>query len=186
MKLNMKLNIDSFRLRSMSRQTLVFMLAALIVFVAAVSGSLFVAGRYARIKRVAAVKAREHGEFMVLKSEFLIKKNAMDSTLRKAYVSAEGRSAIAVVEEIGAMVGVKEHITSLKPLGETARMGFTVSGVEVRIERMDLNQLVNFLYLIENHRTLLVIKEFKLKSRFEDPDYLDVTLKLLHLTKGRA
>jgi general secretion pathway protein M len=186
MKLNMKLNIDSFHLKSMSRQTLAYILAALIVLVVAVSGSLFTAGRYARVKRMAAVKRQEHGEFMRLKREFLIKKNAMDSTLRKAYVSAEGRSAIAVVEEIGAMVGVKERITSLKPLARVAEMGFTVSGVEVRIERMDLNQLVNFLYLIENHRTLLVIKEFRLKSRFEDPDYLDVTLKLSHLTKGKS
>ncbi len=179
----MKLNLD---LRSMSRQTLVYILAALIVFALAVSGSMFVAGRYARVKRMADVKRREYGEFMELKREFLVKKNALDSTIRKAYVSAEGRSAIAVVEEIGAMVGVKERITSLKPLPGVDRMGFTVSGVEVRIERMDLNQLVNFLYLIENHRTLLVIKEFKLKSRFEDPDYLDVTLKLAHLTKGKA
>jgi general secretion pathway protein M len=161
-------------------------LAALVILALIVAAALFYVSGYARVKRLSAIKLLEHGEFLSLKREFLLKKKAIAPILRKAYVSGEGASTIAVVEEIGGMVGVKEKITALKPLGETKEMGFAVSGVELRIEGIELNQLVNLLYLIENHKTLLVIKDFTLKSRFEDPDLLDVSLKLKRLTRSGA
>ena len=60
-------------------------------------------------------------------------------------------------------------------------MDFTMNGVELDIDGMSLNQLVNLIYLIEDHRTLLVVTEVKLKSRFDSPELLDVQLKLTRL-----
>ncbi len=182
----MKLSIGSSRLSGNGKRPLVALLAALAILALIVAGGFVSAGRYARVKRLSAVKLLEHGEFISLKKEFLIKKNAIDPFLKKTYVSGKGLSTIAVIEEIGAMAGVKGKITALKPLPETREMGFTISGVEFRIEGMNLNQLVNLLYLIENHKTLLVVKEFTLKSRFEDPDLLDVSLKLTRLARSGA
>ena len=182
----MNLKIDLSQFKSDRKRTLLPMLAALVILAVIIAGGFISGGRYARVKRLSAIKLREHGEFLSLKREFLLKKNTIDPFLRKAYVSGEGLSTIAVVEEIGALVGVKEKITTLKPLPETSEMGFTISGVELSIEGMNLNQMVNLLYLIENHKTLLVVKEFTLKSRFEDPDLLDVSLKLTRLAKSGA
>lgn len=161
-------------------------LAALVILALIVAAGLFYVSGYARVKRLSAIKSIEYGEFLSLKREFLLKKKAIDPFMRKAYVSGEGGSTIAVVEEIGSMAGVKEKITALKPLGEIKEMGFAISGVELRIEGIELNQLVNLLYLIENHKTLLVIKDFTLKSRFEDPDLLDVSLKLRRIARSGA
>lgn len=164
-----------------SRRKLLPVLVVVAIAALIVAIGIGAVSRYAGVKRLSDVKLREHAEFTSLKKEFLVKKNAIDPFLRKAYVSSKGLSTIAVVEELGALVGVKEKITTLKAVKERSQMDFTINGVELNINGMSLNQLVNLIYLIENHRMLLVVTEMNLKSRFDAPELLDVQLKVTHL-----
>jgi len=82
-----------------------------------------------------------------------------------------------ILEDIGRKIGIREKITVLKPLEERTIRGYMERGVETKINGIDINQLINLLYRIENHSALLIIKEFSMKSRFDNPDLVDITIK---------
>lgn len=143
-------------------------------------------GRHRAAARALEVKKAELGSFASLAQEYLEKKAAIDMAERRARSAIDpAGSAITEIERIGERVGARELITSIKPLEERRAGGYIEKEFEVRIERIGLNGLVNLLYLIENNKRLLVVREFSMKSRFEDPDLLDVRLKVAHLTSAQ-
>lgn len=143
-------------------------------------------GRYRAAGRALSATKAQIKEFGVLSGEYLEKKAAIDMAARRARSSAGGEtSAITEIERIGERAGAKSLITSIKPLEERQTGGYTEKELEVSIERIDLNRLVNLLYLIENNKRLLVVREFSMKSRFEDPNLLDIRLKIAQLTRSQ-
>ncbi len=140
--------------------------------------------RYMAAGRVLAVKKEELKRFGSLAGEYLEKKAAIEIAARKARSASDpAGSAITEIERIGERVGAAGLITSIKPLEERQTGGYMEKELEVRIEKIELNRLVNLLYLIDNNKRLLVVREFSMKSRFEDPNLLDIRLKISHLTR---
>ncbi|MFQ5735871.1 MAG: hypothetical protein ACE5GY_03295 [Thermodesulfobacteriota bacterium] len=135
--------------------------------------------RYRAVGRMVAVKKEELAKFGSLANEYLEKKASVDMMARRARLNSG--SAVTEIERIGSRAGVRELIKSLKPLEQKQTAGYIEKGLEVRIERIDLNHLVSLLYLIENNRGLFVIRAFSMKNRFEDPDLLDVDMKIVQL-----
>lgn len=168
------------------RQGAARIIAAAVVLFIAVWGVYALVNRYSSVKRLAAVKKADLKTFTALSSEYISRRAAFDLKARKAFASPGERSAVAIVEEIGGRAGLKERITTLKATADEETLGYMVRSVEVKIEKVDLNGLVNLLYMIEENRLLLVINEFSVKSRFDDPKLLDVRLKLSHLSKRPA
>lgn len=132
--------------------------------------------------RVEARKA-DLERFTALGAEYRLSKARVEAVSRRAYAApGPGGGAITAMEEIAKTVGA--GISAVKPLGRRTTRGYTEKDLEVKLDRVDLNQVINLLYLTENSRTLLVIKEFSMKSRFDDPELLDITLKLTEVTKS--
>lgn len=169
-------------LNSPDKKRVYMILSAAVLFVFMAWAGYRMASGYAVIKRMAAVKKEEIVRFRELSQEYLEKRSILDSAAKKAYASG-GESTIAIVENIGARAGVRGRITSLKPAEEKDMLGYRTRGVEVRFERITLNELINIIYAIENNRALFVIDEFSMKGRFEDPNLLDVAVRLAHITK---
>ena len=144
------------------------------------------AGRYASVSRTASARRADFAKYRAVEEEYLKKKAFVDIKARKAYASDVSESTVAAMERIGARVGAKEAFTAIKPLEEKEAAGYTERGVEVRLERIDLNRLVNLLYLLENNRGLFVIREFSMKARFEDPNLMDCSMKVVHLLKRKT
>lgn len=138
--------------------------------------------RYSLARGHALDRKADMERFAALKAEYLAEKAGIDALSRRA--SAPDSSVVSVVETLAQGIGIRERIVSLKPLGESASAGYVQREAEVRIERVDLNQLVNFLFQAENGRYLIAIREFSMKSRFEDPDLLDAVVRLAHVVKA--
>jgi len=142
--------------------------------------------RYASVSSKASAKRAELVKFRSVEQEYVKKRSLIETKARRAYAFDPTESTVATIERIGEKIGVKGSVASLKPLEEKESAGYTERGVELKLEKIDLNRLVNLLYLIENNRGLFVIKEFSMKARFEDPNLLDVSLKVVHLIKQKA
>ncbi len=140
--------------------------------------------RYTTLKRSVEVKKEELAEFRRLKERYLKEKVNFDYLKRRLLTAGSAESTIAIVESIGEDIGIKERIVSIKPLGERTRNSYLIKEMELKVEGIDLNQLVNLLYRIEHHRMLFRIDEFTMKSRFEKPTLFDVGMKITHITKG--
>jgi general secretion pathway protein M len=160
--------------------TLALLAALLLLFI---SGGALFTEKWSRVKSLSVQKAEEAVQFEKLKAEYLARKGSLDRLRRKAY-GKESASVVALTEEAGREAGVAGRIVSLRPLGVKRTAGYIESALEVRLERVKLNELVNFLYIIENHRSLLVVRDFRLKSRFDDPNQLDISMRVVRLKRS--
>lgn len=111
---------------------------------------------------------------MALKDEFL--------SLRRKVKLVEGRKHLAnvkgiveAVDQVFNPLGLKEKVQSVKPLTTKDK---NEEKAEVEIKGVDLNEMVNILYNVENSPMLLVIRKMSLKASFENPDKLNMTLTL--------
>jgi len=139
--------------------------------------------KYRELEKSILAKKKEMLNFVQLKEEYLREKDKFDYAERRALSPRGMESPITILEEIGIRAGIKEKIIMLKPLEEEMEKGYLERGVNVKIDGIDLNQLINFLYIIKNNKALLLINGFSMKSRFDNPNLLDVDISLAVINK---
>jgi hypothetical protein len=176
------MNIQRFITTMEPRQRSILILGALILIVI-LWGGFSASSRYTAMKRTVSVKKGELSTFKRL-AEGYIEKEANLNALEKKLSPSSSRSVVAIIEETAKEIGVKSQLASLLPLKEEIRRGYLERGAEVKIEGIDLNRLINLLYALEHHRSLLLIKEFSLESRFDNRELLDVRLKIIQISKA--
>lgn len=72
----------------------------------------------------------------------------------------------------------RESIESLSPKQLPPGEFFIETEATVQLVRVTLRQLANYFYKIETSPWHLTIKELKIKPRFDDPQFLNVTFKV--------
>jgi general secretion pathway protein M len=121
-------------------------------------------------------KARENDlvEMMTLKQRFLTAKlSSQRFAGRLAGVRADDSPA-KIIEEIG----IKGKSSKITPLKSEVRGGFTEDSAEVKLDGLTLNEAVNLLYRLEKGTRPVLVKKANLKTRFDDPALLDLTLTI--------
>lgn len=83
-------------------------------------------------------------------------------------------SLAKLVEE----TGIKGKNLQIKPTKGEERPGGVEDAAEVRIEGLSANEVVNLLHKLEKGFKPVVIKKANLKSRYDDPSRIDVTLSM--------
>jgi len=122
-----------------------------------------------RASREAAVT-----ELMLLSHQFrLASADSQRLSNRLAAVTPDDSPA-RLVEE----TGIKGKSTQVKPVKGEERQGMVEDAAEIRIEGVTANEAVNLLYRLEKNSRPVVIKKANLKSRYDDPSRLDITLTL--------
>jgi translation initiation factor 1 (eIF-1/SUI1) len=92
---------------------------------------------------------------------------------RKNLTSVQGLAH--AVDEIFEPLGLKGKVKSLKHLGSKEN---AVEKAEVTVQGVDMNEMVNFLYAHENTAMPLTIKKINIRTSFENPERLNVTMTL--------
>jgi Type II secretion system (T2SS), protein M len=86
------------------------------------------------------------------------------------------RSLISYVEQLADGLGLRDRIQlNALPQDTTSNL----QGVNVKIERMTLDELVNLLYSMENADDRLIIDQFDLSPSFRDKDLLRLSMRVL-------
>lgn len=136
-----------------------------------------------KVEKRVKVKKAEVLAFNGMKEEYLKERRAIEPFIRKILLPSN-RSPDSIIEEMAKGLGIKGNIISIKPIEEKPEKGYLKTGIDVKIDGITLNQMANLLYKIENFRNLMLIKGFVMKSRFENPDMLDITMHVVLFTKG--
>lgn len=85
-------------------------------------------------------------------------------------------SISTTIESIAEKNGLKDQIDSLKAKATAPSDLFEESAVDVRLKRVELKPLIDFLYAIENDpEKMLRIKTLNLKPRFDSKKLMDVS-----------
>lgn len=115
--------------------------------------------------------AREIGEYNREKSNL----GSIESLLRSGYDT----SIATTLENIATQSGVKENIDSLKERPATPSDLFDEAVVDIRIARVTLTQLVDFLYKIESEKgRVLRVKQLQTKARYDNRKLLDASMQV--------
>lgn len=116
-------------------------------------------------------------ELLVLDSEYKdLKKRINTIEQRKSLTKVSGITQ--ALDDILTSLDLKGKMKSMKALGSREIKGGTEESAEVRIEKLDMNELVNLFYKMENAPMILSIKKAAIKKSFEKPELLDITLTL--------
>ncbi|HKI98341.1 MAG TPA: type II secretion system protein GspM [bacterium] len=86
------------------------------------------------------------------------------------------RSLISYVEQLADGVGLRDRI-QLNALPQDTNAG--LQGVDVKVERLTLDEMVNLLYTLENADYRLIIAQFDLSPSFRDKDLLRLSMRVL-------
>ncbi len=92
-------------------------------------------------------------------------------------------SPLSFLEENAAKNGVRGNIAFIRPLTPQVQKPYREIPVEVKLENVSLAQIIPFLTAVENAPQRLRIKRLAMKTRFSDPDKMDVTFLVLSYEK---
>ena len=111
-------------------------------------------------------------ELMLLKQRYLnLKKESERLANRLASVKTDD-SPGRVMEE----AGFRGKPVQIRPLKGEERGGLQEDLAEVKIDGLTANELVNLLYRLEKGSKPVILKKLLVKTRYDDPAKLDVTL----------
>jgi Sec-independent protein translocase protein TatA len=97
--------------------------------------------------------------------------------LQQSMASGFDASPATTIESIADKNGMKEQIDSLKARAAPPSEFFEESSVDVRLKRVKLGPLIDFLTAVENDpEKMLRIKALDIKSRYDNKQDLDVSL----------
>ena len=85
-------------------------------------------------------------------------------------------SLLSFVEAAVAEVAGRERLVSMKPQPPSDLDGFREDAVEIKLERVALEQMVRLLFRIDTADAYLRVKGLRLKTRFDDRTRFDAVL----------
>jgi hypothetical protein len=131
----------------------------------------------AKEKRELRLLQEQHKEMLILKDEFLQLKQRIDAVENKKNLSsAEG--VIQAVDEVFSSIGLKSKLKTVKSSGKREiKEGFEEEA-DLSIEKVDMNEMLNIFYKIENAPVVLTVKKATIKKSFENPELLNISLTL--------
>jgi len=163
------------------RKTNVLYLAG---FVVGVSLSIIMTNKWIdNMEKKVSLKRQELAAFNDIKRDYLREKAWSEAMERKLFVPHAGESSDAIIQGIFRGIGIEDKVASFKPFMEEMGKDYVKHGSEIKINKINLNQFVNLVYKIENHKNLLLIKSVSLDSRFDNPAIFDITIQVILLVK---
>lgn len=131
-----------------------------------------------------ASRQQQLAEVRQLQQEYFRLQRGLATAEEKLTGSAKGFSLFPFVEEVTNRIGVRDNLVSMRPQTPQAQGDYREESVEIRLERIDLAQLVRFLYAIESSDAALQTKSMRLKPRFDNRAQLDAVLVIASLQRA--
>ena len=132
--------------------------------------------RYTNLNRVIKQKESQYYEILKLREEYLALNKEYTELEKAASKAKEGFSPLTFMEGVSVQAKIKDKVVSMKPMLTPMGENYRESSIEVKIERVVLEQTMRYLHLIEGSEYPLKVKTLHLKSRFDDPGLMDVSV----------
>lgn len=121
-------------------------------------------------------------QMMALKQRYYAARAASLSFGNRLAAQTPDDSPSRVIEE----AGIKGKASQITPLKGEVRGQYVEDAAEVKLEGLSANEAVNLLYRLERGTRPVIIKSAAIKTRFDDPAKLDVTIILALLKNAPA
>jgi general secretion pathway protein M len=164
--------------RLSSREKIMVSVAALFVVSALIYGILLrpAMEKGKRLRGMAVRKQAELTRFVELSSRYQELETALSRLENRVSNRKGGTSLLADLEAKAKELNLQDNIASMKPFTTQLDTGLVESSVEMRLEKLSLRGLVDLLQRVEGSGSLAVTRKLRVKSRFDDPQLLDVSI----------
>jgi general secretion pathway protein M len=137
--------------------------------------------RSADLDRQIVTARRQLAELRTMQQEYQRQKSVVDS-INSQLKKQQNFSIFSRLEEFAGQTGIRNKILYMKPTVSTPSEVYNTESVEVKMEGVTLEQLVRYLYQIENSPQLLKIKSLDIKPRIDNRQILTVTFRVSAFT----
>ena len=172
----MNLNLSQFNQLS-QRERLTLLAGAVIVVVLLFIFGIFAPYR-ATLKRLdtkIASRQRQLTEVRQLGQEYKQLKQQLAASERRL-ASGGDFSLLSFVEATSIRLAGRDNLTSMRPQPTATIEGFREEAVEVKLEKIRLNQLIQLLFVADTAPAPMLVKTLRIKPRFDDRNLLDVVV----------
>ncbi len=159
------------RMDSRTRLRLGIGLACLLLLAIVLTG---INTRVALLKKKRSARETDIAEMLVLKQRYQEANAGAQKLANRMAATRSDDSPAKIIDEIG-IKGKGSQIRQVK--GET-RGGYLEDAAEARLDGLTANEAVNLIYKLEKGAKPVIIKKALIKTRFDDPARLDLTLTI--------
>ena len=137
-----------------------------------------------RLERQATAARSELANFQTSLAEY----RSLESKLGQVGMESPAGGAlnlIAAVENATQQIGARSQLLYVRPQPDKVRDDLIEEGVEIKLERLQLNQLVELLYQLESVQKGLKVSQLRVRTRFDNEAQLDVIMVLSRFREKR-
>lgn len=129
-------------------------------------------------------RQRQIREVESLRREFLVLQQRQ-SVAEERLEKGGAFSLFPFVEGLVGRIAAKENLLSMRPQPPVPRESLREESVEIRLEKVRLDQVIRLLYAVDTADALLQVKNLRLKTRFDDRTRFDATLTVAAFGRTR-
>ena len=139
--------------------------------------------RSADLDRQIVAARQQLNELRTLQQAYQRQKSVVDS-INNQLKKQPNFAIFSRLEELAGQTGIRSKIVHMrpKPTVSTPNEVYKEESVEVKMEGVTLEQLVQYLYQVENSPQLLKIKRLEMKPRFDNRQILTTTFHVSAFT----
>jgi general secretion pathway protein M len=129
-------------------------------------------------------RQRQIREVESMRREFLMLQQ-QQSTAEARLDKGGAFSLFPFVEGLVGQIAAKENLVSMRPQPPVPRETLREESVEVRLEKIRLDQVIRLLYAVDTADALLQVKNLRLRTRFDDRSLFDATMTIAAFGRNR-
>lgn len=137
-----------------------------------------------RLERQAARKQKDIKELALLSQEYAAKRDRLTRVESRMPAPDSGFSLLTFMEEAATNARVRERITGMQPQVQSLPQGYQETAVDLRLEGVQLPELLALLVAIEQAPYDLQVRHLQIRPKFDNPVNLDATVRILSYAKG--
>jgi general secretion pathway protein M len=122
-----------------------------------------------------SARQRQVKEVQAMRQEFLLLQQRLQESEARLNKS-QGFSLFSFVEGVAAQAASKENLVYMRPQPQSIQGEVREESVEIKLEKIQLDQMVRLLHAIESADAYLQVKNLRIRTRFDNRALLDVTL----------
>jgi len=135
--------------------------------------------RLGSLDRLLGVKKSELSELQKLSAEYADQENRQKEDAGK--ITKGGFSLFSYAGGLLAKHNLEKNVAGIQPLPVSEKEGFRIERLKVSLKNIQLKQLYNFLYDVENSGNAIRIPDFRMRRDKENPYLLDTEIELVVL-----
>jgi general secretion pathway protein M len=137
-----------------------------------------------RLERQAVRKQKDIVELAQLSQEYQAKKTRLTQAEQRMPAIDGQFSLMTFVEGAAVKTHVRERITGMQPQVQMLAQGYQETAVDLRLEGVQLPELLALLVAIEQAPYELHVRHLQVHPKFDNPVNLDATVRVLSYAKG--